>query len=530
MTEPGAPRTTADVAIVGSGFAGSLTALALRSIGRSVVLLERGSHPRFAIGESTTPLTNLLLEQLCDRYGLERVRALSKWGTWQATQPRIAAGLKRGFSFFHHEPGRSFRDDEDHRLQLLVGASPHDAIADTHWYRPDVDHFLVREAAQAGAEYLDHVELTAMHSHAGCALLQGRRDGAPLRVEARFVVDASGSGGFLPRVLGFDERPLQWLPRTQAIFTHFDGVERWDRTVGAGSAVAPPPFPVDDAALHHVFPGGWIWVLRFNNAITSAGAALTTPVASAIGIEAEGGWDRLLAGLPSVAQQFRRAHATRPFVHAPTLAFRAAHVVGPTWALLPSAAGFIDPLLSSGFPLTLLGILRLVRLLESDRWEGAGFARGLADYAAHTTRELDATEQLVAALYASMADFEQFKRLTLLYFAAASFSETARRLGNESAARGFLLCDDPVFGPEARACAAAAVANPRGAARQALLARIDRTIQAFDVAGLGDRRRRDWYPALAEDLLAAAPKLGASYAEMQQLLERCGFAPPPASP
>ena len=529
MTEPGAFRTTADVAIVGSGFAGSLTALALRSIGRSVVLLERGSHPRFAIGESTTPLTNLLLEQLCDRYGLERVRALSKWGTWQDTHPRIAAGLKRGFSFYHHEPGGSFRDDDDHRLQLLVGASPHDAIADTHWYRPDVDHLLVREAAQAGAEYLDRVELTAMHCRAGGAVLKGRRDGDPLRVDARFVVDASGTRGFLQRVLGFGERPLQWLPPTQALFTHFDDVERWDRTMGDGGAAAPP-FPVDDAALHHVFPGGWIWVLRFNNGLTSAGAALTSGGAAGIDITTEGAWERLLARLPSVGQQFRRARATRPFVHAPTLAFRAADIAGPAWALLPSAAGFIDPLLSSGFPLTLFGILRLVRLLESERWDGPEFAWGLSEYAAHTTRELDATEQLVAALYASMSDFEQFKRLTLLYFAAASFSEAVRRLGNESAARGFLLCDDAVFGPEARACAAAALARPRGAARQTLLARIDRTIEAFDVAGLGDRQRRDWYPALADDLVAAASKLGASREEVQQLLERCGFAPPPASP
>ena len=529
MTGAAGFRTSADVAVIGAGFAGSLTALALRSIGRSVVLLERGSHPRFAVGESTTPLANLLLEQLCDRYGLERVRPLSKWGTWQAAYPALAAGLKRGFSFFHHEPGRPFHDDGDRRPQLLVAASPHDAIGDTHWYRQDVDHFLVREAAQAGAEYLDRVELTAMHTRAGAVQLEGCRDGAPLDVEARFVVDASGTRGFLQRVLGFGDRPLQWLPPTQALFTHFDGVERWDRTVTTGSALAPP-FPADDAALHHVFPGGWIWVLRFNNGITSAGAALTSQVAGAIGITRAEAWERLLTRLPSVAEQFRRARATRPFVHAPALAFRAAEVAGPRWALLPSAAGFIDPLLSSGFPLTLLGISGLVRLLEAEEWAGAEFARGLSDYAAHTTRELDATEQLVAALYASMDDFEQFKRLTLLYFAAASFSEAAQRLGKEENARGFLLCDDAVFGPEARACAAAALATPRGSARQALLGRVDRTIEAFDVAGLGDRRRRDWYPALGEDLLAAAPKLGASREQIQQLLERCGFVPPPAPP
>src|SRR6266550_2738706 len=81
---------------------------------------------------------------------------------------------------------------------------------------------------------------------------------------------------------------------------------------------------------------------------------------------ADGGaaWDRLLATLPSVADQFRPARAVLPFVHAPRLAFRSARVSGPSWALLPSAAGVIDPLLSTGFPLTLLGIMRLADLLE----------------------------------------------------------------------------------------------------------------------------------------------------------------------
>jgi FADH2 O2-dependent halogenase len=200
-------------------------------------------------------------------------------------------------------------------------------------------------------------------------------------------------------------------------------------------------------------------------------------------------------------------------------------VTGPNWALLPSAAGVIDPLLSTGFPLTLLGIHRLVRVLESDRWDSTAFADGLADYAAQTERELDATEQLVAALYASMDDFEQFKRLTLLYFAAASFGETTRRLGMPERAKGFLMCDDPVFGPETRACAGAALATLDGPARRALLERIDRAIDPIDVAGLGDRGRRDWYPVLASDLERAASKLDATPVQMAQLLERSGFAP-----
>src|SRR3954453_1701619 len=119
----------ADFAVIGSGFGGSLTALALRSRGRRVVLVERGRHPRFAIGESSTPLANLLIEELADRYELPRIRPFSKWGTWQRARPEVAAGLKRGFTFFFHHPGDRFEDDAERARQLMVAASPNDDIA-----------------------------------------------------------------------------------------------------------------------------------------------------------------------------------------------------------------------------------------------------------------------------------------------------------------------------------------------------------------------------------------------------------------
>ncbi len=525
MTTGRSRRTSADVAIVGSGFAGALTALALRKVGRSVVLLERGRHPRFAIGESSTPLANLLIEELSDRYGLEHVRPLSKWGTWQERHPGIAGGLKRGFSFFRHDFDAPFRDDRSHGRQLLVAASPHDGIGDTHWYRPDVDHFFVREAEAAGAEYIDEVSLTAIDVASDPIVLEGARQGTPLRIEARFVIDASGPRGFLQRMLRLPERPLRWLPPTQAIYSHFTDVASWQETAPAVEPDAGPPFPVDAAALHHVFPGGWIWVLRFNNGITSAGAALTDPVAESLRIGEPGAWDRLLSRLPSVAAQFSGARSAIPFVHTPRLAYRSAIVAGSNWVLLPSAAGVIDPLLSTGFPLALLGIQRLLRLFETDRWSDTAFQHGLAKYSAQTMEELDATERLVGALYASMEDFERFRRLTLLYFAAASFSEASRRLGNADRAGAFLLCADPFFGPELRACSEAAnVPSMSASEHDALFARIDRAIEPFDIAGLRDRSRRSWYPVLADDLIEGAPKLRASPDDVQRLLERSGFS------
>src|SRR5262249_45568127 len=126
-----------DVAIVGSGFAGSLTALALRRLDRSVVLVERGAHPRFALGESSSPPAHLLLEELCERYSLDRIRPLAAWGSWRRERPEIACGLKRGFTFYSHRFGEHFTRDPERAAELLVAASPCDEVADTHWYRAD---------------------------------------------------------------------------------------------------------------------------------------------------------------------------------------------------------------------------------------------------------------------------------------------------------------------------------------------------------------------------------------------------------
>ena len=484
----------ADLAIVGSGFAGSLLAMIARRLGKSVVLLERGRHPRFAIGESTTPLSNLLLEELATRYDLPSLLPLCKWGPWQKALPQLACGLKRGFTFYHHRPGRpSERDD-----QLLVAASPHDAIADTHWYRADVDAYFVNEARKAGAEYFDEVRMENAREHESGVKLEGMRHGQRLIIDARFVVDATGPRGFLHRAFQLPEVALPDFPPTQGLYSHFTGVARLDEM---SPPAERPPYPIDDAAVHHVFDGGWIWVLRFNNGITSAGVAAQFDLSGGAAT-----WQRILDRFPTIRAQFADARPTMPFVHAPQLSFRSGVVAGRRWALLPSAAGFVDPLLSTGFPLSLLGVSRLAEIIEHDG--------DLAPYARITEAELLATARLIGALYRAMSNFPAFVSLTMLYFAAASFSETARRLGRPDLATSFLLQDNPAF------------------QMQTILQRVDsptltddirRFIEPFNVAGLLDPFRRNWYPADAEDMLRAASKLHATREDIARMLARCGF-------
>lgn len=513
---------TYDIAVVGSGFGGSLLAMIAQRLGRSAILLEKNQHPRFAIGESSTPLSNILLESLAARYGLPNIAPLSKWGSWQQTYPRVACGLKRGFTFYHHILGAPWTSDPGHQRQLLVAASPHDRIADTHWYRAEVDHLLVKEAQKIGVQYLDEVALRSVSESDKEIRLQGRRKNEDFSVRAKFIVDATGPRGFLHHALALQESPLPDFPATQALFSHFTGVGRFAEQI-ADQDSELPPYPIDDAAVHHVFDGGWIWVLQFNNGITSAGVAATDKLADRLRLsEGSAPWKRLLDLIPALQNQFANSQAIRPFTYMPRASFRSDAVAGKRWALLPSAAGFVDPLLSTGFPLTLLGVSRLAEIIECD-WDTPEFITNLRSYAAKTDEELLAAASLLGALYATMDNFPTFALLSMLYFAAASFSESARRLGKVHLAQSFLLLDDPHFGPAMRRCCQRATNNCAPPEIDNLADEVHRAIEPLDVAGLGNPHRRNWYPIDATDLLNSAAKLESTKHEISQLLDRCGF-------
>ena len=545
-----------DLAIVGSGFGGSLLAMIARGLGLRVMLLERGRHPRFAIGESASPLAGILIEQLADRYNLPRVRPLSAFGTWQRTYPDLVCGLKRGFTYFKHETGRSYTADQERTNQLLVAASPSDELSDTHWLRSDVDHFLVNEAIALGVDYHDLVEPDGIEwQPSGEPLLKGTRQGRTFRVRAQFVVDASGPRGFLGKALGVADRGFAAYPRTQALFSHFTDVARCGEMqdydpVSDGARVpspesrVPPPYPIDDAALHHVFDGGWMWVLRFGNGVTSAGFAVEDWLADDVKLaEGEPAWHRLLARYPSIRAQFADARPIRSFAWMPRLAYRAAQAAGERWAMLPSAAAFIDPLFSTGIPLTLLGIERLARILEggvdqagrkarlhtASSGGSSAFAKATADrrssksggwsdppsYNDATLADADRTAQFIAGSYAGFQRFPLFTSYSMFYFAAASYSEMARRLDSPKTPRGFLCGDSDRFtGAMARLSPAIASRASGGGYDSEVAA----AIADWNVAGLCDPEKKNWYGVDLDDTIRGAEKLGLTRKQVRDRL------------
>ena len=496
------------IAIVGSGFAGSILARVLAIQGHRVVLLDRQRHPRFALGESSTPLAAICLERLAARYGLTDLHALAAWGRWGNTLPNLRRGLKRGFTFYGHTPDRPYANGPANERRLLVAASPDDAIADCHWLREDVDHHLVLEAGRAGVEVLEEVDLHGVEASDGWHLT-GTHHGQAVRFEADLLIDASGSGGFLARHLPIER--VETEPHTTLVFGHFEGIADFAEVVG-GAALPKGPYPDKQAAIHHILEEGWMYVLPFDHGTVSAGFVISQEKArqELLAMPPERAWGQLLDRYPTLRDQFAPATPTRPIGKIPRLQHRLAQASGNGWALLPHAYCFLSPLFSTGIAWSLLAVERLALLLEQG-------SPDLQRYGDLLNLEADHVQKLVAGAYATMGDFDRFAAGSLLYFAAASFAEASQRLlpgpADGWAWSGFLGSTDPVV-REMLDRVLTALPGPgfEGKVRQIIAPR--------NLAGLADPTRNRLYPVDLEPLIAGAGLLGLTPEEIRREIPR----------
>jgi FADH2 O2-dependent halogenase len=487
----------ADLLILGGGFAGALMALTARQIGLRPIVVEKGRHPRFAIGESSTPIANLVLEQLAKTYDLPQLLPLVKYGPWQRSYPHLACGLKRGFTFLRHEAGSSFRPDPRHANELLVAASPRDDIGDTHWFREHFDHFLIEQVQAAGIPYHDQTEVRELHPGDGW-YLHGHRLGQPVQVRAAFLVDATGPAGLVARTLGIDMTPVHVRTHSWSVYSHFEGVRTWqDVFAELGGSTADHPYACDNAALHHILDDGWMWVLRFNNGLTSVGVMFDgerrPPDAERSPEEI---WTEVLARYPSVGRQLAAAKPVQPWTRTGRVQRRARRTAGERWAALAHAAYFLDPLFSSGNAHTLLTIERLGRLFAR-HWGRPSLAAELAAYDAALLREIDFLDRLVHGCYRAFRRFDLLAAFTMYYFAGAIHSEERRRDGLAGEADEFLFSHHAPFreaferGYE-RLLELTRTAGPREGIE--LAQQVAREIAPYNTAGLCDPGKNNMYP------------------------------------
>lgn len=494
-----------DIAVLGSGFAGSLIGMIARQQGRSVLIVDRATHPRFAIGESSTPVADFVLRELVTRYGLSRIAPLSKFGSWQQHYPQLGCGLKRGFTYYEHSPNTPFVPDHEHSRELAVAASSDDAGADTHWVRAEVDAFLATEAERMGADLRTGTSverLEHLNDRPGWQL-HLQHDGMSDCVRASFLIDATGEGSVLPRFLGLRDRTDLLHTRSEAIFSHFSDLPRWQDALASHHAKLDDyPFPCDDAAQHHLFDRGWMWMLRFQKNLASVGIAFTPSGPTGRSdirdsSNPEEAWRGWLDRYPSVSDLMTHAKlATSPgrIVRAGRLQRRWDQAAGEDWALLPHTAGFIDPLHSTGIAYSLCGVERLADLLERHGQQPSCGAM-LGEYQRAVFRELEVIDRLVHGCYLTLGHFSMFTAYAMLYFAAATTYEQRRLNEGYREDHFFLAADDDHWCSLLRELHQTVIDWHRsgGRAWPDFPQRVARAIEPYNHVGLFDDHARNMY-------------------------------------
>lgn len=420
-----------DILIAGAGFAGSLMALILRSQGLKVCLVEKGQHPRFAIGESSTPIADMLLRELSATYNLPWLAAFSRYGSWQQEHPEIVCGIKRGFSYFKHLPGKEFTTDDNHTNELLVAASTNDTQSDTNWLRSDFDAFMVSKVKEAGIPYFDLTTLLLAEPAGPRTKYYGANGKC---FETDFFIDASGSGFLLDSLFEVKSSSEDFLTDSFAVFSHFNHVPRWTKTLEkAKIPTGDFPYDPDNSALHQVIDEGWLWMLRFNDDRTSLGFALTPKKTDLKDKEPQEIWDILLKKYPTIGHLLRNISLSEQpgeIIKSGRLQRRAERCFDTGWAVLPHTAGFIDPLFSPGIAHSLLGVQKLAAIIIQHWQQTESLQQALAAYEKGLFAELTLIDQLVAGCYDTMGHFELFNAWSMLYF-AATIQYEQRKLKDE---------------------------------------------------------------------------------------------------
>lgn len=398
-----------DVAIIGSGLGGSMLACALARNDVDVLLLDGGTHPRFSIGEATTPYTSVNQRAIAARYGVPELKAL----TYLAASAKTIAptfGIKTHFGFFRHEPGKP--QDPQEMNQFHTPVLLHEAH---HLYRQDSDAWVFYLAARAGCTTRQGFRVADVDFDDAGVTVHGA-DGDSYR--ARYVVDASGFRSPLADKLDLREDPPRFKHHSRSMWTHMIGITPTDDVFADRAPRDKPHHPWYGGTVHHLIERGWFWVIGFDNSplsrsrLCSVGLTLDPRLYPKDPAQApENEFAEIAARYPDIERQFAGGVPVREWVSTPRLQYSSKQTVGDRWCLLSHASAFIDPLFSYGLANTgdAVNILawRLIRAVKDDDFSAERF-----EYVERfQQRKFDYNDEIVNAGFTAFSNFDLWKAI-----------------------------------------------------------------------------------------------------------------------
>ena len=303
-----------DIAIIGAGPSGAVAAALLLKHGFSVCVLEKQHFPRFVIGESLLPHCMEFIEEAGF---LPAVEAEKRF------QFKNGAAFTWGSRYTYFDFTDKFSPGPGTTFQVR---------------REIFDKILIDEAAKQGADVrFGHAVAAFADTDSGARLTVQPENGTEYVLEAKFVLDASGYGRVLPRLLDLDTP--SHLPVREAHFTHID------------DNISDPEFDRNKILIstHPEHRDVWLWLIPFGDNRCSIGVVGLPERFAGLG-DSEAILRRYADEVPMLKRVLANAqwHNDFPFRKISGYSANVKALYGKHFALLGNAAEFLDPVFSSG--------------------------------------------------------------------------------------------------------------------------------------------------------------------------------------
>ena len=307
-----------DVAVIGAGPSGAVSSALLTQSGYNVLVLEKSHFPRFSIGESLLPQSMVFLEQA------KMLDAVQNAGFQ----------YKNGAAFFRRGDSATF----DFREKFTPGWGTTFQVQ-----RGDFDKILADESKRQGSDIRYGQTVVAFEKKNDVVVLDVENDSNEhLRISAELVLDASGFGRVLPRLLGLD-KPSTMPPRV-SVFTHIQ------------DNIKPRQHDRDKILIgvHSENQEVWSWLIPFSNGRASVGVVMPEHVATAENTSPDSLLHTCIKGFSRLPSLLEKAEFDTEVRQISGYSSDVTRLHGNGFALLGNAGEFLDPVFSSGVTIALM--------------------------------------------------------------------------------------------------------------------------------------------------------------------------------